>query len=150
MHVWGGISRRGPTNLLIFDGIMDGEFYLNKIMKDVYTPSAAILYPDMPCHMWADNDPKHRYGPVFTYMEEQGINWFRTAESPDMNPIEMAWNGVKVHVAKDCPTTQEDLKTAIADAWENHLSVRRCNKYISRNYKALKKVVEVKGGYTGM
>ena len=130
---------------------MNGEFYLNKILKEVYHPSALLLYPDMQCHMWADNDPKHRYNPVFDYMEENNINWFRTpAESPDMNPIEAAWNGMKSKVGKHNPTTVEDLKTAIADAWETHLTVHMCNKYISRNYKALTKVVEVEGGYTGM
>ena len=26
VHVWGGISKRGPTELIIFEGIMDAEF----------------------------------------------------------------------------------------------------------------------------
>ena len=29
VHVWAGISKRGPTGLIIFDGIMDAEFYVS-------------------------------------------------------------------------------------------------------------------------
>ena len=32
VHVWGGISRRGKTKLLIFNEIMDGPFYTEKCL----------------------------------------------------------------------------------------------------------------------
>lgn len=63
VHIWGGISREGPTDLLIFIGIMDAEFYVGNILRDTYLPSAKRLYPDPEVQgeplMWADNDPKH-------------------------------------------------------------------------------------------
>ena len=67
-----------------------------------------------------------------------------------MNPIELVWHAIKVRCADVNPQTVEELKTAICGAWEDHLDVQQCNRYISHNFKALKKVVEVKGGYTGM
>ena len=63
LHLWAGISRRGPTNLLIFDGIMESKFYCQEILRLTYIPSLNQLYPE-PLEsgegiMWADNDPKH-------------------------------------------------------------------------------------------
>ncbi|KAH3725880.1 hypothetical protein DPMN_051733 [Dreissena polymorpha] len=33
VHVWAGISRRGPTSILIFDGIMDSQFFTEEILE---------------------------------------------------------------------------------------------------------------------
>ena len=63
LHVYGGISRRGPTHLLIFDGIMESTYYCEEVLRLTYLPSLQQLYPEPEESgegvMWADNDPKH-------------------------------------------------------------------------------------------
>ena len=55
VHVWAGISRRGPTPVVIFEGLMDVEFYLSILRVSLLIRST---YPDSHCFM-QDNDPKH-------------------------------------------------------------------------------------------
>lgn len=59
VHVWAGISKRGPTNILIFSGIMRKEFYVEKILRDTLKPFVDRVFPDG--HRFQqDNDPKHK------------------------------------------------------------------------------------------
>ena len=44
IHVWAGISMRGTTRLILFDGIMDAELYV-RILEKALLPSARKLYP---------------------------------------------------------------------------------------------------------
>ena len=38
VHIWAGISERGPTRLMIFEGIMDAEFYVAEILTKGLLP----------------------------------------------------------------------------------------------------------------
>lgn len=38
VHIWAGISKRGPTRLMIFEGIMDAEFYVTEILTNGLLP----------------------------------------------------------------------------------------------------------------
>lgn len=44
VHVWGGISKRGATKLLIFDGIMDAGFYVSEILSNGLLPFIRKAY----------------------------------------------------------------------------------------------------------
>ena len=58
VDVWAGISKRGPTEILIFTGIMRNEFYA-EILKNGLIPFIEKVYPDG--HRFQqDNDPKHK------------------------------------------------------------------------------------------
>ena len=151
VHVWGGISRRGATELLVFDGIMDAEFYTNKILKETLLPAISHLYPPPMTHrFWQDNDPKHTSKKAKAFMEENDINWFKTpAESPDLNPIEMVWSTMKFHVAKKSPKNKQELIDTILEVWEMEFTAEKCNNYISHLYKVIPKVIEAEGGYSG-
>lgn len=46
VHLWGGISKRGPTQLLVLSGIMESEFYTNEILKKTLKPFLENIYPD--------------------------------------------------------------------------------------------------------
>ena len=58
IHVWAGISMRGTTRLILFDGIMDAELYV-RILEKALLPSARKLYPGTNYLFMQDNDPKH-------------------------------------------------------------------------------------------
>ena len=45
VHVWGGISRHGATQIHIFNGNMDAKYYVNSILRDTLLPGIHHLYP---------------------------------------------------------------------------------------------------------
>jgi hypothetical protein len=57
VHVWGGISLRGPTGLCVFEGKMDAEMYLYVgILKSRLKPFIDKVYPDSH-RLMQDNNP---------------------------------------------------------------------------------------------
>lgn len=55
VYVWAGISKSGPTDIVIFDGIMDAEYYVNTIMKKGLLASAKRLFPSGNWKLMQDN-----------------------------------------------------------------------------------------------
>ena len=58
LHVWAGISRKGATSILIFDGIMDSSFYVEQILQRMALPFIQETFGNDHRFM-QDNDPKH-------------------------------------------------------------------------------------------
>ena len=147
IHVWGGISRRGKTQLLIFSGIMDGPFYVEQCLTTyMYTESAKELYPHGDVTMWADNDPKHTCKQACAYITEHGVSTIKTpAESPDMNPVENVWALMKGDIRREGPKIQEDLCNCLVRSW-NSISLKKINSYIDHvKNTVFPKVVKVDG-----
>ena len=98
VHVWGGISRRGMTDLAIFDGIMVKEFFADTVLNDYLLPFIRDEYPDGCRFMMA---PKHSSRYAMDFMRRNNVNWWRTpADSPDMNPMEHVWGNMKVYIRR--------------------------------------------------
>ena len=57
VHIWGGISKRGPTSVVIFTGIMTATRY-TQILEAGLLPCAKALYPSG-FRFQQDKDPKH-------------------------------------------------------------------------------------------
>ena len=94
VHVWAGISCRGPTGVCIFDGIMDAPMYTT-ILDQYLVPFIRYVYPTGHKFM-QDNDPKHTSRHAQAFFVEKSINWWKTPpESPDANPIENLWHELK-------------------------------------------------------
>ena len=75
LYIWAGISRCGPAEIVILEGIMDGLPFIRDVMPD---------------HQFMqDNDPKHTSKRAKAFYDKFSINWWHTpAESPGLNPIE--------------------------------------------------------------
>ena len=101
VHVWGGISWNGRTEICIFDGIMDARMY-TYILSRCLVPFLYRIYPNGHRFM-QDNDPKHTSKHAQEFFENNSINWWRTPpESPDSNPIENLWHELKVCICSTC------------------------------------------------
>ena len=149
MHVWAGISRRGPTPITIFDGIMDSTFYTENILRDNLVPFIRQNFPDG--HRFQqDNDPKHRSLMAQNFLRENNINYPKwPAQSPDLNPIEMVWHQLKCFVAKMEPRTKEGLIDCIERFWSSVMTVELCNQYIDHLFKVVPVCFRLKGAATG-
>jgi len=147
--VWAGISKRGPTNIVIFNGIMDSGFYQEKILKESLKPFIQQKFPNGHRFM-QDNDPKHTSRSTKLFMEEQGINWWATpAESPDLNPIENLWHELKHYICTTVkPSCKDELVQGIQEFW-NTVTPEKCQRYIAHLHKVIPKVIEVNGAPSG-
>ena len=59
VNIWAGISKRGPTPVLIFTGIIRKEFYVKQILQNVLLPFTQTVFPDG-YRFQQDNDPQHK------------------------------------------------------------------------------------------
>lgn len=151
VHVWAGISTRGATDIIIFDGIMESRFYCNHLLAHGLLPFARVAFPDGNYRFIQDNDPKHTSNFTKDFMAANSIPWWQTPpESPDLNPIEMVWHEMKhcLRVEKK-PYTLDDLKRTIAEFWHERVTPEKCQKYIFHLQKVLPKVLEFEGKATG-
>ena len=94
VHVWGGISPRGATPVVLFTAIMTSTKYV-RILEAGLIPFINEVFPDS--HRFQqDNDPKHCSKYTRKKLVEYSINWWPTpAESPDCNPTENVWASMK-------------------------------------------------------
>lgn len=147
VHVWAGITWFGPTPICIFEGIMNGPLYV-QIIERTLIP---YIRNEMPDHRFMqDNDPKHTSNLAKKFLEDNGIEWWKTpAESPDLNPIENLWHELKEFVRREVkPKTKQELIDGILQFWGT-VTLSKCRAYIYHLNKVIPKVIELKGDATG-
>ena len=150
VHVWAGISKKGPTPVCIFEGIMNAPLYCN-ILQKTLIPFLQTNFPPPATHRFMqDNDPKHTSRAAQDYYSRSGIKWWRTpAESPDMNPIENLWHELKEYIRREVkPKTKLELVQGIMRFWRT-VDMHKCCRYINHLKKVLPMVIEVNGEPTG-
>lgn len=119
--VWGGICLGARTELvLIENGSLTAHRYVTEILEPYVMPFAPLIGQNF--ILMHDNARPHTARIVSSYLHEVGItqmNW--PARSPDMNPIEHAWDilGRRVRRRNPAPTNVEELKLALKVEWDN-------------------------------
>ena len=148
VHVWAGISWKGTTPIVIFDGILNAEGY-ETILEKGLIPFLRDVYPGGH-RLMQDNDPKHTSNRISHFLDEKEVNWWKTPpESPDCNPIENLWHKLKEYLRTEVkPSRKEELVAGIEQFWET-VDIAKCQKYIRHLRKVLPKVIECNGGPTG-
>ena len=148
IHVWGGISKRGATRIIMFNGIMNAIKF-GKIIESGLVPFVKSIFPDGH-RLQQDNDPKHSSKYVKSLFKFHGIYWWKTpAESPDLNPIENCWGSLKQFLRNTYkPTNLQELMDGIEEFWLS-LTPDICTRYIQHLQKVMPKVVEENGNPSG-
>ena len=81
MHIWVGISRRGKTAIVIFEGRLTAKGF-RRIARIGLITFLSNFYPDSH-RVYMDNDPKHNSKLVKRYFRLMGTNIMKTpAQSP--------------------------------------------------------------------
>ena len=148
LHVWGGISKQGATQLVIFDGIMNATRY-GDILKASLVPFIRKNYPESH-RLYQDNDPKHTSRYIQRFFDMNKVNWWKSpAESPDLNPIEKVWGSMKTYLRdKHKPKNLEQLKEGIRTYWKK-LTPEVCTRYIDHLQKVMPVVIQEQGAPSG-
>ncbi|CAJ0602032.1 unnamed protein product [Cylicocyclus nassatus] len=109
LHLWGGISMRGATELAIFPGEirLDGEKYckilercLLRFNNDAYHGYGKLVQ---------DNAPSHKSSYTLEKLKSWKVDvveW--PPESPDLNPIELIWGSMKGHIRNPAENGESD------------------------------------------
>ena len=148
VHIWGGISMRGATRLVMFTGNMNAIRY-GKIIEASLVPFVRTCYPDGH-RLQQDNNPKHSSKYIGRLFKFHGIYWWKTPpESPDLNPIENCWGSLKQFLRTTYkPRNLQELMDGIEKFWAS-LTPDICKKYIGHLQKVMPKVIEVNGNPSG-
>ena len=149
MHVWAGISKRGATDIVLFQSNMTATRYTN-ILEASLLAFIKDYFPDGH-RLFQDNDPKHTSRWAQWFFKEKGLNWWPTpAESLDINPIENVWGAVKEAIRSTYkPRNLGQLEDAIKHYWGTKMTPEFCQTFIGHIHTVLPKVVEVKGQASG-
>ena len=147
--VWGGISDQGKTDLIVVEGNMTGQRYIDQILRPVIVPYARNHGPHF--QLMDDNARPHRANIVTNFLAAEHINRFLPwpAISPDMNPLEHCWDqlGRAVNERVQPGDTLADLRRYVMEEWLNIPQVRVHNLIRSTRRRCVALCVS-RGGYT--
>ena len=116
--VWGGIMGRRKTNLIVVQGNLNAQGYINQILQPEAVPFFQRHGPAILMH---DNARPHVARVCRQFLNRNNVNllpW--PAVSPDMNQIEHIWDylGRKVRARGNIHNLR-DLENALIQEWKN-------------------------------
>ena len=147
--VWAGISAQGKTDLPVIDnGTLTALRYVNEIL-DVYVRSYAGAVGEN-FIMMDDNARAHRASITDQYLEQATIvrmEW--PARSPDLNPIEHAWDMLQTAVSLRPvkPASVQELRQALLEEWDQ-IPQYKIRRLISSMRRCFQAVIEARGHHT--
>lgn len=117
--VWAGISSAARTDLVLCDRFVNANSYINNILRPVVLPFAQNYGQNFV--LMHDNARAHTAAATTEFLEEHQINvlpW--PAQSPDLNPIEHAWDMLQRRVLQHVQNfdNRQQLFQALQAAWE--------------------------------
>ncbi len=144
---WGCFSRAGLGPLVVVDGIMNKESYLN-LLQNTVLPK--IRLDDSIDVFMQDNAPCHTARLVKDFLTQESISvlpW--PAQSPDLNPIENLWALIKRKLAAEfpIPKTRSELIANVTAIWRG-ITPELCRNLADSMINRIKEVLEKNGKST--
>ena len=131
--VWGGIGYNFKTNLVIVEGSLNSDRYLDQIIfgSDLI-PDADSRYGIGEWILQQDNAPPHVSRETMDVLNKLYItlleNW--PPYSPDLNIIEVVWAIMEIRVEKEQPQTIDQLISVVKSVWDS-LSYETINRLVN-------------------
>lgn len=147
--VWGGICLNGHTDLVVLDrGSITGMRYVEEVLHPVVRLFHGAIGENF--LLMHDNARPHIATVVREYLESLGIeamDW--PARSPDLNPIEHAWDmlGRRIQRRQPAPTTVRELEVALVEEWES-IPQDSFRILIQSMPRRLQECIQARGGHT--
>ena len=147
--VWAGISAQGKTDLHIIDnGTLTALRYVNEILDVYVRPYAGAVGENF--ILMDDNARAHRARITDQYLEQATIvrmEW--PARSPDLNPIEHAWDMLQTAVPSRPvqPAPVQELRQALLEEWDQ-IPQYKIRRLISSMRRRCQAVIEAWGHHT--
>ena len=146
--VWTCMSAQGVGWMCRIEGNMNAELY-TQILGGEMKMSANFLFPRGHFVFQHDNDSKHTARLTRQWLEGHEIkvlDW--PAQSPDMNPMEHAFNELKRRLrAGEHPRNLDELWEHTANVWYNFES-EYCSNLISTMPQRVQDLIQARGGHT--
>ena len=138
LHVWGAISKKGASPLVMFSQNLTAVRY-GEILETALIPFIRLNFPTR--HRFQqDNDPKHTSHYVQDFFKTKNIEWWKTpAESPDLNPIEKVWGSMKNYLRG----------VHFRDPNNRNLAGLKTGKYINHIHKVIPVLINNNGNASG-
>lgn len=119
--VWGGFCAAGRTKLVRMEGGITGAKYADLLIGTVYSEIQVLFGSTDACLLQEDNAPPHAALVCRAARAELGMRTMAwPAQSPDLNPIENAWDYLDraVRALVPVPRTKDELFAALSSAWD--------------------------------
>ena len=147
--VWGGISRGGRTDPhIVIKGMTTGLCYRDDILDVYVRPYAGAIGPQFV--LMDDNARLHHARVIEEYLQQDTIvpmDWL--AFSPDLNPIEHAWNMLQVAILR-CPDqtmTIVELENVLIEDGDN-IEMEAIQRLIGIMRRRCQTVIASRGSHT--
>ena len=142
LMIWGGISVRSRTELLVLNGTLTDQRYINEVLQPVVLPFVQqhhVVLQD-------DNARPHRARIVQQFLQQNNVDhldW--PARSPDLSQIEHVWDFLGQRVPR--PRTLQALGAALQEEWRRipQLQIVRLIRSMRRRCVAC---IDATGGHT--
>ena len=145
IQCWGGVSRKGKTQLVFWMGRPKSKDYCDTLERALL-PSIRAYYPGRH-RFFHDHDSTHKSKEINEWLKEHGVNTYLCpVRSPDLNPIEMIWNTLEYKVMAHNPKTEDELKTWTIKEWDK-LDLEVVNSTIDKMISRILKIIQAEGSF---
>ena len=146
--VWTGITAHHRTPLVVIDGNLTAQRYVNNILQPHLVPFMQA-HPELNIFQ-QDNARPHAARLTKNFLQAQGIEVLQWMPySPDLNPIEHLWDelGRRIAASGWRPTTRPMLIQALQAEW-NAIPQERIRRLVQSMRQRCQACVQAQGGHT--